>query len=622
MTSATLANRAFTNICLGLGQQVDEEDFCDLIVVAGQKEFPCHRAVLASVSSFFKTSLMPCWKESSSGRVEITHEDVSPESFGFLMDIIYKGQNVVRNETAKDILKMSVYLQIRFLEVYCIEFIKEKLEPEKCLGMWMFAEKYDLETLEKESFKMAVDQISVVTQRDEVLTLPLPKLLVLLSEQRKLSMDDICRTILRWVEADQDTRQIYLSELLTFVCFPLLSSVYLCELFTYHSHPFKEILFGYTEVEKPTRDTHAFDLKKNAMKMYILASLPEDIGLDFASCTWNNAIYVSGGSQMRNFFTVYKAEDNEWEVLPSLPDDGREKHAMAAVNSNIYVLGGLMKTSTGEKTISFNVLQFKTSTKEWSIFCQLPLAVQQSAATVLGHRIYLFGGINTTGDGTDIVQCVDTLSGCVYQTGKLPSPTYGARALSNGGRIYVVRPEGDVLSMTESFALAERIEELISEVKNQIDDHWSDPIQSTVSFKELAKLPKVRHFGAYLNAGEIIVCGGETEDRQLLDRFESISLADGTTSTKSLTFITGAAKFDLHLLNIPQAFLKEETAVIQPFRVGDKVMHHEYNKYGSKTRSEICSITEIDYDSMTATIKLPDSRILNYNITDLQHASI
>lgn len=53
------------------------------------------------------------------------------------------------------------------------------------------------------------------------------------------------------------------------------------------------------------------------------------------------------------------------------------------------------------------------------------------------------------------------------------------------------------------------------------------------------------------------MCGGETEDRQLLDRFESISLADGTTSTKSLTFITGAAKFDLHLLNIPQAFLKE-----------------------------------------------------------------
>ncbi|XP_025099944.1 kelch-like protein 35 [Pomacea canaliculata] len=236
------------------------------------------------------------------------------------------------------------------------------------------------------------------------------------------------------------------------------------------------MLGGYTEVEKPTRDTYAFDLKKNAMKMYILASLPEDIGLDFASCTWNNAIYVSGGSQMRNFFAVYKAEDNEWELLPSLPDDGREKHAMAAVNSNIYVLGGLMKTSTGEKTISFNVLQFKTSTKEWSIFCQLPLAVQQSAAAVLSHRIYLFGGINTTGDGTDIVQCVDTLSGSVYQTGKLPSPTYGARALSNGGRIYVVRPEGDVLSMTESFALAERIEELISEVKNQIDDHWSDKV--------------------------------------------------------------------------------------------------------------------------------------------------
>ncbi|XP_025101095.1 kelch-like protein 24 isoform X1 [Pomacea canaliculata] len=621
MPSANLTDRTFVNVCRGLGQQLDDEDFCDVTVTVGEKTFSCHRVVLASVSEYFKRSLTENWREGPSGQPDIKHEDVSPEAFGYLMDILYKGRDMVDNNTAKDILKMSLYLQIKYLEEYCVEFLQETLQPTVCLETWQFAEKYYLEKLAETSLKMAVEEIAIVSTQDDLLTLPKSMLLILLSLQQKLVMDDVCKTILRWVEADQDTRQIHLVELLPFICFTDLSSNYLCEMVTYLNHPFRDVIYdkfcesltyyikgqqnndakvrrrilarqpqprplntpeiqnravmfgGYTESDKTLKDTYAFDLKNSFMERYSLAPMPEDIGLDFASCSWYNEIYVSGGSQLPTFFAVYKPGDNEWEVLPSLPDEGREQHAMAAISSSIYVLGGRQKTADGEKTISSSVLRYNTKTKEWSVFCQLTLGVRETTAATLGHRIYLFGGVDSEGANTDLVQWVDTLGGCIYQAGKLPTPTCGARALSTGGRIYIVRPEGDVLSMWESFLLAEHTERGLpdSKEKKENNDLSFNTISSTVSFREVGKFTGRRHFSACLNGGELIVCGGETDEQQLLAEFESISLEDGNTSKKSLILITGAAKFDLHLLNIPVEFLRG-TAVTQPFQIGDKVV--------------------------------------------------
>ncbi|PVD27350.1 hypothetical protein C0Q70_12506 [Pomacea canaliculata] len=602
MASESIKDRACTNIYRGLGQQLHDEDLCDLIVVVGEKEFSCHGVVLASVSEFFRASLKPCWREDSSRKVDITHEDVSPESFGYLLDILYRGKDVINSKTAKDILRMSVYLQIKFLEEYCVEFLQKSLQPTVCLETWHFAQRYDLDTLAEKAFKMAVDHICNVWQQDELLSLPKSMLLILLSLQQKLSMDDICKTILRWVEADQEKREVHLLELLPFVSFPLLSSDYLCELLDYLNHPFKEAMFeniregltfhlsndatkkqrilarqpvylclnqiqtrivmvgGYTKVDIPTTDNYVFDIQQSVMKLYRLQPLPKNVGLDFASCTWYNEVYVSGGSQLSEFFSVYKPGDNKWEVLPSLPDGGREKHAMAAVSTNIYVLGGLVKSSTGEKTTSSSVCRYNTRSKEWKIFCHLTSGVQEAAAAALGHRIYLFGGVSTTGEISDVVQCVDTMSGCTYQAGKLPSPTHGARALSNRGRIYVVTPKGELLSMWESFLLAENIEKKLSErkAKKESEDHSSEMARSTVSFKKVGNCTGRRDYSTCLHGGNIYVCGGVARDGQLLQTIEQIRLDDGAMLKTYLTLTAGAAKFDLHVLNVPMEFMKED----------------------------------------------------------------
>lgn len=227
-----------------IDQQAEDKKVFDLTVTVGDKAFECHRGVLASMSEYFKTALNPSWQEASSGRFDLTHEDVSPESFGYWMDDLYKGVDMVNNDTVEDILKMSVYLQIKNLEERCVEFLQENLEPEVCLGTWQLALKYDLDKLAETSLQMAIDDFGEVSMQDQLLPLPKSLLLILLSLQQDFDMDDVCKTILRWVEADHNTRQIHLLELLPFICFTELSSSYLCDVVTDLNHPFKVVMHG------------------------------------------------------------------------------------------------------------------------------------------------------------------------------------------------------------------------------------------------------------------------------------------------------------------------------------------------------------------------------------------
>ena len=131
---------------------------------------------------------------------------------------------------------------MKFLEEHCLEFLDTNITPDVCVGTWMFAEKYQLPTLAQTAATMASDQTDQVMKSDDFLQLPKAMLLSILGSQKKLSMDDLCRFILRWVEKEPESRQAYLSELLPFVSFPQLSPVCISELMNYFDHPFRKYM--------------------------------------------------------------------------------------------------------------------------------------------------------------------------------------------------------------------------------------------------------------------------------------------------------------------------------------------------------------------------------------------
>ena len=133
-----------------------------------------------------------------------------------------------------------------------MNYINTNITPDVCVGTWMFAEKYQIPVLAHTACAMASDEFDQVIQCDEVLQLSKAMLLVVLGSQRKLNMDDLCRTILRWVEHDAEGRQGYFSELLPFISFPQLSPVYISELMNYYfDHPFRKHLASKSKPAAP-----------------------------------------------------------------------------------------------------------------------------------------------------------------------------------------------------------------------------------------------------------------------------------------------------------------------------------------------------------------------------------
>lgn len=633
--------RMLRHLRIGLSHLCKEGELCDVTITVGEKTFVCHRLILSAVSRFFRSSLNSAWQESCSRVVVIEHEDVTAQSFQFLLDILYDAHDVITMDTVQDVLRMAIFLQISSLEEHCVSYLIENIEPANCLGIWQLAEKYELTALREKAINLAVTRFQNTMESKEFLQLPKSMLLILLASQTEVKSDQLLERILGWVKADEDPRRRHLGELLPFVGFIDLNPDYLSELVGYLNHPFRDAVFGYIDealtyklkvllqknkivgrqILARQRHTTSSDFKRctvlvggafgsgcvssqqlssfsdqdgDTFSMNTLKPIPQPVGTGFAACVWRNELYISGGSTCNAFFAVYKPGDGEWEVLPSLPR-GREEHSMLADMWRIYVLGGVSADASGKKAKASDIVVYDVSKKEWSVAGQMALPVLEAASAVLGHRVYVFGGRDAEGNATDCVQCVDTYTGCCYQCGRLPAAMYGARALSDGGTIYIATSQGDVMSMKENFALADereicklntdnlsesalgtdkeaivetpesslatsdslaKVETLDSDTesaKDRLSSHQT-LVSSIVKFKTICRFTARRLFGAYLHNDEMIVCGGE-KDGEALHDVVGVNLKTGARSHKVRTLQRGFANFFAHELYIPKEFL-------------------------------------------------------------------
>ena len=106
--------KVLASLSQGLHSIYSDRLLCDLKVTVGPQTFDCHRLVLAAVSGFFRSLVSSSWVESGTREVTIEHEDVTAESFQMLLDILYKTEDVISEATAKDVLRMASFLQVRF----------------------------------------------------------------------------------------------------------------------------------------------------------------------------------------------------------------------------------------------------------------------------------------------------------------------------------------------------------------------------------------------------------------------------------------------------------------------------------------------------------------------------
>jgi N-acetylneuraminic acid mutarotase len=163
-----------------------------------------------------------------------------------------------------------------------------------------------------------------------------------------------------------------------------------------------------------------------------------------ASAVATERIYVLGGrvdNEVLNRVDIYSPATDTWTEGPPMPERVWQFMA-AAVGKKIYVFGGIQGTGDQRRAVR-HVQILDLATNKWSRGPDMPWAVQGAGVAVLDGKIYIVGGREGAGVGSE--QSLATAKVAAYNpaTGKwsecrsLESARTGLQAVATVDRVIV-----------------------------------------------------------------------------------------------------------------------------------------------------------------------------------------
>lgn len=545
LTMEQIYSRALTD---GLQRLLTTGDHHDITVKVGAKTFPCHRIILIALSSYFDAMFSSGMKESISG--EINFPDMNEEHFEMVLEFMYSGKIELVTENAMDILDIASILQIKSLQKICEEFLFPHLTKENCIKIWKISVLHDCENLLEKSFEMMVEHFQHLCQSDEFYDLEAKELASIIKEDdlNVESEDKLCDIILKWIKKDKENRTKDIGLIFENVRLPFLKPEYLVNLEEtykylkddptcakginfakkYHLLPARQqemfsnqtrfrstsdseevlVLLGGCLTTSPpysrSLNVPCYNFRKRVW--FIIAPLPFDPGIEFATCTYNSDIYITGGGSMQNCLLKYDHNKNVWTQLNTMRH-GRRRHAMVAVTGFLYVMGGYdNKLLDGARMIS-SIERYDIREDSWEHIADLLTPVSSFSAAVMSDMIYMFGGEMNDRKDTSLIQYYDTRLHIASQmVCKILHPCKLTRAVICGTRVFLIFFDGQVMEFSR---------------------HAQDNTRGTCRMVgQLTAFQRI-HFGVIHYQGNVLVLGGEIDTNTLCD---DMIMFDPTTS--------------------------------------------------------------------------------------------
>jgi hypothetical protein len=162
----------------------------------------------------------------------------------------------------------------------------------------------------------------------------------------------------------------------------------------------------------------------------------------FAIAVYNDKIYCIGGTVGNNEYVgnneAYDPLTDTWQTEASMPTPRADLSA-SVVNGKIYLIGGEVYSNTSPNYVETNVNEvYNPATNTWSTAAPLPSAVYGYASAAINGEIYIIGGSKNSGTaGTNVFvnsnQVYNPQTNSWSLGANLPSSaTYGAAATTEG----------------------------------------------------------------------------------------------------------------------------------------------------------------------------------------------
>ncbi|KAI4816995.1 hypothetical protein KUCAC02_009291, partial [Chaenocephalus aceratus] len=204
--------------------------FTDVLLHAGSRSFPCHRAVLAACSRYFEAMFSGGLRESQASEVDF-RDSLHPEVLELLLDYAYSSRVVINEENAESLLEAGDMLEFQDIRDACAEFLERNLHPSNCLGMLLLSDAHQCIKLSELSWGMCLSNFPTICKTEDFLQLPKDMVVQLLSHEELETEDErlVYEAALNWINYDLEKRHCHLAELLRTVRLALLPAIFLME---------------------------------------------------------------------------------------------------------------------------------------------------------------------------------------------------------------------------------------------------------------------------------------------------------------------------------------------------------------------------------------------------------
>lgn len=506
----------------------------DIKITVENRVFKCHKAVLFATSPYFDAMFSSGMRESVSG--EIHFKEMEASTFEQVMEYIYTGKEVVTQENVIKLLKASSLLQIRTLCEKCETVLEPYIDLDNCIDIWRLSLIHSWEKVRIRAVRKILKNSVQLFKTDAFMRLDAYELIQIIKDDDLEVPDEevVLDAVFAWARrGDPNSRKQKLGQIMANVRLghisaerlaflksnptsPVIDNTlaqqYIDEAIQYKLLParrqeanspvthlrrcsqFVEVLVvmgGCMSMHPPYKrcnDVLAYSFA--AEQWFKLEPLPYDPGIEFATCTYGNDIYLTGGGSRTQTFLKYRAEKNKWKIGKPLCQ-GRRRHVMVALTNTLYVIGGYdHRLAEGNRMLA-SIEKYDMSEDSWEEVAQLPIPVSSFSSAVSGEKVLLFGGEKNDKTDTGIVQCFDTRNNECTKITSLSIISKLTKAVTSGQRIFIIFFSGKIVEYNP-FSSGQ-VCNLVGTVK---------------SFRRI-------HYGAVQYRGSIYIVGGENEDTSL-----------------------------------------------------------------------------------------------------------
>ncbi|XP_078588986.1 kelch repeat and BTB domain-containing protein 8-like [Branchiostoma floridae x Branchiostoma japonicum] len=207
-----------------LKEQRERAELTDVVLEVEGRSFPCHRAVLASCSPYFRTMFTSGYAEAKQERISI--QDVSGVTMATILDYAYTGRLQIEPDQVQAVMSAARLLQVDFVGRKAAEYMKDRLDVSNCVDVLMYADMLADCGLVEASKRYMASRFDQMATQSSFVQLPLNHLQSLLGRDDVMtnSEDNVVQAALRWVDFNQEERLQHLSTLCKSLRQSLISS--------------------------------------------------------------------------------------------------------------------------------------------------------------------------------------------------------------------------------------------------------------------------------------------------------------------------------------------------------------------------------------------------------------